>query len=140
MADVVRKITVEIDYIEAVLNDLVLAMNREEWTIVELLAIGACLQSVYNGVENILKQMCIDHRIEIPSSVSWHKDLLELAMEKTFISERLRDDLYEYMSFRHFFVHNYGFKLKREIIEDLATNIRTVWRNFLCAVRSLYDI
>lgn len=43
-------------------------------------AIGTFLHNVYNGIENILKQIINAKDVEIPRSDTWHKDLLNLSV------------------------------------------------------------
>jgi uncharacterized protein YutE (UPF0331/DUF86 family) len=47
------------------------------------------------------------------------------------ISEKTCDDLYKYLTFRHFFIHTYGFMLEEVYIEDLMNDIPDVWSRFL---------
>ena len=90
--------------------------------------------NIYNGIENILKQILLERSIEIPQSDSWHKDLLNLSASMGIISEKLSDELYAYLTFRHFFVHAYGFMLDEDQLEDLAINIPDVWAKFLSGI------
>lgn len=116
-------------------------MNRKRRTVVELLAMGACLHSFYNGIENILKQILHDQRINFfISSHSWHKDLLDLSKGNTIITKKLQNDLYEYMTFRHFFVHAYGLMLKEEKMSHLVKNIDKVWKSFKRSIKKQYNI
>src|SRR3989304_4446509 len=71
---------------------------------------------------------------EIPKSDTWHKDLLNLSVSLGIIPEKLSDDLYEYLTFRHFFVHAYGFMLEEAHLENLANNITNVWLQFLSVI------
>ncbi|MFZ3384513.1 MAG: hypothetical protein WA144_11370, partial [Candidatus Methanoperedens sp.] len=68
---------------------------------------------------------------EVPRSTSWHKDMLNRAISMRIISEKLSDELYEYMTFRHFFVHAYGFMLDEARLVELADRIPEVWSQFL---------
>ena len=78
-----------------------------------------------------VKRIILSKSIEIPSSATWHKDRLILASSIGAISETLSDDLHEFLSFRHYFVHAYGFMLEEAYLEDLVTNIPNVWEQFL---------
>ena len=44
---------------------------------VEVSALGAMLQSFYNGIESIFKRVALDVDHESPGGASWHSDLLE---------------------------------------------------------------
>lgn len=134
MVDLPRKIAAERENVETALANLSQAMDRPEKTVVELAAMGAFLHSIYNGIENILKQALIARDIRIPSSPIWHKELLDTSVSHGVISQMLADELYEYLTFRHFFVHAYGFMLEEDHLRDLAKDIPSVWSSFLSAV------
>jgi uncharacterized protein YutE (UPF0331/DUF86 family) len=105
-------------------------MGREGRSVVELAAIGTFLHNVYNGIENILKQILAERGVEVPRSASWHKDLLARSASEGIISEGLAGELYRYLTFRHFFVHGYGFLLEAPHVEGLANGIYKVWARF----------
>ena len=134
MADLPRTILAEKQNVEATLDALGQALARPEMSVVELTAIGAFLQSIYNGVENILKQALRSRGIEPPRSDAWHKDLLERSVEAGLVSVGLADELYDYMSFRHFFVHGYGIMLTESPLQDLASRLPEVWARFMTEV------
>lgn len=95
------------------------------------------LHNIYNGIENILKRVVAAKNIEIPASVTWHKDLLNLSLSMGIISEKTCDDLYKYLTFRHFFIHAYGFMLEEVYMEDLVNDIPEVWSRFMKEVEDL---
>jgi uncharacterized protein YutE (UPF0331/DUF86 family) len=131
MGNLSRQILAEKENVEIALSNLKETMAREEKSVVELAAIGTFLHNIYNGIENILKQILKTKDVEIPISDTWHKDLLNLSVSLGIISERLSDELYEYLTFRHFFVHAYGFMLEESSLEDLANNIPEIWLRFV---------
>lgn len=131
-----EQILVEKDNVEMTLNNLREAMMREEKSTIEMAAIGAFLQNIYNGIENILKQMIYLKSIQVPRSESWHKELLELSVSHGIISGKMSEQLYEYLTFRHFFIHSYGFMLEEKHLEGLATNIQHVWLQFISEILS----
>ena len=105
MVDLARRIAAEKENVERALDNLKVAMGRKERSTVELAAIATFLHNTYNGIENILKQGLKAKGVEIPKSETSHKDLLDLSMSNGIIPENLSDQLYEYLTFRHFFVH-----------------------------------
>lgn len=135
MVDLTRKIAAEKENVEKALDNLKNAMGRKERSTVELAAIATFLHNIYNGIENILKQVLKSRGNEIPKSETSHKDLLDLSVSNGIIPEKLSDQLYEYLTFRHFFVHAYGFMLEEIHLEDLANNIPDVWLQFLLAIQ-----
>lgn len=74
---------------ERTLNNLKEAIARSEKSIIELSAIATFLHSIYNGIENILKQLLRSKNVKIPKSEIWHKDLLNLSVSLRIISEEL---------------------------------------------------
>ena len=134
MVDITRQVAAEKENVEKALVNLRDAMGRREKSVVELAAIATFLHNIYNGIENILKQVLRAKGTEIPKSDTWHKDLLNLSVSLGIIPEKLSDDLYEYLTFRHFFVHAYGFMLEEAHLENLANNITNVWLQFLSVI------
>lgn len=134
MGNLSRQVLAEKEHVEITLSNLGEAMARKEKSVVELAAIGTFLHNIYNGMENILKQILKAKELEIPNSDSWHKDMLNLAASLGIVSERLSDKLYEYLTFRHFFVHAYGFMLNEAHLEDLANTIPEIWSQFLLEI------
>ena len=134
-----RQILAEKENVDIALDNLKNAMARTDKSIIELAAIGTFLHNIYNGIENILKQILYAKSVDIPKSDTWHKDLLNLSVSIGVISEDLSDKLYEYLSFRHFFVHSYGFMLVEFHLEDLANNIPDIWSQFLLEIQNLLN-
>ncbi len=130
--DKLRKhIRAEGENVEIALDNLKQTIEREEKTVIELAAIGTFLHNIYNGVENILKQIIVAKGSELPMSDTWHKDLLNLSVFMGIVSEELSDELYRYLTFRHFFVHAYGFMIEETHLEDLVNDIPEIWSQFL---------
>ena len=99
---------------------------------VELAAMGAVLQSFYNGIEGMF--LLISKQIDgnVPTDPSWHQALLNRMTETTadrnaLISSETADQLAMYMKFRHFFRHSYSFMLDWERLEQLVTDLMSVW-------------
>ncbi|MHC4168431.1 MAG: ribonuclease toxin HepT-like protein [Planctomycetota bacterium] len=139
MVDLPRRIAAEKQNVRRALDNLRDAMERDARSTVELAAIATFLHNVYNGIENILKQILKAKGAEIPRSETSHKDLLSLALSSDIITEKLSDRLYEYLTFRHFFVHAYGFMLEEKHLDDLANGITDVWLEFLAAIENQAD-
>jgi len=137
MANLPKEILAEKENVEKALNNLTDAIARPEKSIIELSAMAAFLHNIYNGIENILKQVLKIKDIKLPKSETWHKDLLNASVSLGIISERLSDELFEYLTFRHFFVHAYGFMLDEAQLEDLSNNIYKVWSQFLLEIENI---
>ncbi len=135
MDDLPEKIEAEKQNIEKVLADLMMVCSNKERDIVQLAAMATFLHNIYNGIESILKQMLKSKGIQIPKTQTWHKDLLELSVSQGIISEQLSDELYEYLTFRHFFIHSYGFMLEDANLKLLTEHIPEVWSRFLSSIK-----
>ena len=136
MAKLPRQIIAEKQNVDAAMDNLREAMARTRKSAVELAATAAFLHNIYNGIENILKHTVRLKNLEIPKSDSWHKELLNLSAAHGIISEQLSDELYEYLTFRHFFIHSYGFMLEQSHLDGLAANIEGIWTRFMSEISS----
>jgi len=101
---------------------------------VETAALGLFLHSFYNGIENILKFIIKEKHGMLPSGNKWHKELLDLCFiinngQKALFSEKLKDELDDYLSFRHFIRNTYSFKIKWERMEHLILTVDTNWND-----------
>ena len=136
MGEISRQILAEKQNVEQAIENLNKAMAITNKSTIELAAIGTFLHNIYNGIENILKQIVRLKNFNITKSESWHKELLNLSVSKGIVSEELSDQLYEYLTFRHFFIHSYGFMLEEKHLEGLATNIHDIWLRFMSEISS----
>ena len=108
MDKLIQEISIEKEYIEQTINFLNIALEKPKKSVIELSAMASFLHHAYTGMENILKRILSFRQIDIPRTLSSHKDLLTLAVDKYIISQKLSDKLDKYRGFRHFFVHSYG--------------------------------
>lgn len=131
MDELTEQILAEKENVDIALHNLGTAMARTEKTVIELAAIATFLHNIYNGIENIIKQILISKDIMVPKSDKWHKDLLNKSLSSGIISEELSNKLYKYLTFRHFFVHAYGFMLEEKQLGSLANDIPEIWQQFL---------
>jgi hypothetical protein len=138
LASLPKEILAEEQNVAGALALLKEAMSRTQRTGVELTAMATCMHNVYNGVENILKQVLRQQNVTLPPSPTWHKDLLNHAISTHVVSADLGILLFDYLGFRHFFVHAYGFKLDAEQISDLAQDIQSVWDRFTREVAAFF--
>lgn len=130
------KILFEISQIERLLKDsepLLKICKSRVPDFIEISAAAMILHSFYNGIENILRLITKHYDGKLPNSTKWHLDLLD----KAFVSDENRKQLFptdvqrpleEYMKFRHFVRHAYGFQLEWEMMEDLTNGIENIWK------------
>lgn len=105
-------------------------MKRDKKSVIELSATATFLHNFYNGVENILKQSLKAIDIDVPKSARWHNELLKISASNRIISDGMSDKLFEYLTFRHFFVHGYGFMPEEEPLEELTDGVFEIWDRF----------
>jgi len=97
--------------------DELLATKADPPTWVELYAIAGMSHEFYNGIERIFERIVVNLGEELPRGAVWHADLLNqiaTAQEGNrppVIDGPLHARLTEYMKFRHFFRHAYGYTL-----------------------------
>jgi len=96
----------------------------------EIAGVAALLHNIYNGIENILKQVFQAKIFPIPQGESWHRDLLLAAAKKKIISDLMLTKLKPYLAFRHFFSHAYALDLFPERMEPLAREALSLFREF----------
>ncbi len=130
MASVKEKVYAEMENITTVLSELEKVKDKPHKEMVVLVGIGAYLQNVYTGMENILKQLLLHKDISLPITPTWHKDLLNLSVEHNFITKETADKMGKYLLFRHFFVHAYGFLLDEAKLKPLMNNVSGVYSEF----------
>jgi hypothetical protein len=128
MADIKKQIAAEEENINLALDNLKKVIKTRKRIVIELAAMGTFLSNIYNGIENILKQVLKAKNKKIPASQNWHKDLIRLSTECDIISKDLSNRLYNYLGFRHFFIHGYEFNLKWKEMKSLVENIDVLWR------------
>lgn len=93
MADLSQKIRAELENIDEIFNEMPAHLALPSLSTLELAGVAALLQNFYNGVENILKQIFASQKISVPEGQSWHKDLLEKAVNEGVISEKCKSHL-----------------------------------------------
>jgi uncharacterized protein YutE (UPF0331/DUF86 family) len=140
MAQLRERVLAERENVELALANLGQAMARTDRTVVELTAAASFVSSAYSGIENILKQVLAARSIEIPRSGAWHQELLKRSVAEKVVSNELAEELKEYLGFRHFFVHGYGFMVTEEPLLELVSHLPEVWARFIAEVdRALGD-
>jgi uncharacterized protein YutE (UPF0331/DUF86 family) len=113
MAKVRERVEAELENIERVVAELPADDALPNLSSLELAGVAALVQNLYNGIENILKQLVIARGEKLPDGSSWHRDLLNIATSKDIISESTAKELIRYLAFRHFFSHGYTFDLDK---------------------------
>lgn len=132
-----KEIEFELDEIENLFDlykEELFELNHEP-NQVELTALASVLHSFYCGIEKIF--LSIAKRIDkkIPHDLNWHKTLLFQMMKKNefrgaVISDKTKEELSDYLAFRHLYRHSYSSRLKWREMKDLVTSIQQTWKKF----------
>ncbi|MFH0790359.1 MAG: hypothetical protein V2A64_01870 [Candidatus Omnitrophota bacterium] len=139
MADLQRRIAVEIYNIAMALDEINKIKDKENKTKIELAGIATFLHNLYSGIENILKQILSEKNISIAKTEFWHKALLEASVENQIISPEFKNSLSDYLAFRHFFVHSYGFMLDEHRLLSLAVNASNIFSEFKKNIKEYFS-
>ena len=130
------KVLFEISQIEKLLNDskpLFDLCKIKKPDFIEMSAAAMVLHSFYNGIENIMILIFKFYDEQLPNSSKWHIEILDKAFapenkRKRIFCDEIKDTMEEYMKFRHFVRHVYGFKLEWERMECLINGIDNFWK------------
>lgn len=140
---VIREIEFEFEEIDTLMDlykEELFELDREP-NLVELTALAGVLHSFYSGIERIF--LIIAKKIDknLPHDLNWHKTLL-LQMTKdnehrqAVIPGKTKEELSEYLVFRHFYRHSYSFRLKWKEMKDLVIPIQQNWKKFKSEISS----
>ena len=122
----------ELENLEKVVEEMesLLALKKTGFTVIELSAAATFLHNFYNGVENIFKRIFKYMNFQYIQSDTWHKDMLNMSLEYKIINENLFNRLYDYLMFRHMFIHSYSFQIEWEKLKPLVLNLGRIYDDF----------
>ena len=120
----------QIDLVASKIKEII--GTGEDVTDIKKAALAAYLMNFYNGIENIMKRCAKVYYNRMPRGADWHKELLLKTCagnggKHTLFSKDTAYRLYDYLTFRHVFIHGYGFKLKWEEMKTLADSTQALW-------------
>jgi hypothetical protein len=132
---ITQKIQFEIDQIDELINassPLLDLCRIREPDFVEKCGIAMILQSFYNGIEKIVLLIAKNKDLNLPNGIKWHKELFDNAFQGTknrtpIFRDELNELLNDYLQFRHFARHSYGFQLKWEKMKNILFDMNSVW-------------
>ncbi|GAB6090724.1 ribonuclease toxin HepT-like protein [Spirochaeta dissipatitropha] len=92
--------------------ELIIKKN-ETFGIDELELRGAAftLTAIYNGIEKLFLHLLNKKNVDLEASHDWHTTLIRKAEENNIINSGIKDDLLQYLSFRHFIRPAYSFEI-----------------------------
>lgn len=116
---------------------------------IELMGFAGYVHGFYTGVESIFERLAVGLGEGLPRGEYWHVDLLNQMADSqegqrpAVIDERLRAQLREYLRFRHFFRHAYGYQIEwsqlRPLVErmgDVLATLRSQIRTFMLTLEA----
>ena len=108
-------------------------LSKEKLDYFNISGFGYLLHNFYNGIENIMKRAAKEYYGKMPNGDIWHKQLLQLSSvtngkKAALFTKNIVDELYNYLSFRHVFIHGYGFTLSWDKMKILADNVDELWQ------------
>ena len=125
--------------------DEVLASCAKPPTRTELRAVASMLHEFYNDVERMFERMAVGLGEGVPQGSNWHVDLLaQMATTReearpAVIDEALRARLKDYLDFRHFFRHAYGYTLEWSQLRWKAESLSEMLRMLRDQVRRFFE-
>ena len=99
---------------------------------IEASAAGSFLQSFYNGIESIVLLIFKTIKEEIPNDIHWHRKLFEKTFETNekrtaIFQNNYKEQFIEYLSFRHYFRHSYGYEIDVVRLKPLINDVEKLW-------------
>ncbi|GEM_PF-223332 len=146
--DLREEINGELELMNATVNELLSLKNDAQQrvlTVRELTATATFLAQFYNGVENILKRICMFYNVPIPNSGQWHTKLFKQFCHPPqpplplLLDQILANDLSPYRRFRHVAVHGYGVQLDWTRMETGVAQTEQVFIRFKSKVLSYLE-
>jgi len=101
---------------------------------IEASAAGSFLQSFYNGNESIILLIFKALNENIPNDLQWHKKIFEITFENNekrtaIFRNEYKEHFAEYLSFRHYFRHSYGYEIDWGRLKPLINGVEKLWLN-----------
>lgn len=137
----------ELQHLERLLTeygDLLRDLPSEVPGLVDRTALGAVLQSFYQGVEAIFQRIAKRIDEKMPSSSDWHRQLLNQMGSATdrrpaVVSTELANQLDPYLGFRHLARHTYPFLLNWNRMRGLVNDLDAVLPAFRQEIQVFMD-
>ncbi len=143
----------EFEGLERLENEMTEVLKHPVPSFLETRAAGSILHDFYSGIEKIFRRIASKIDRDMPTGDDWHTDLLKRmsipvdGIRPAVINEKLKEQLGEYLRFRHLFRNIYGFELKWERCKALGTTMSEILKlfkseikDFLIFIDSIKDI
>lgn len=99
MANLGVRISAELENIEQVLKRFPPSNKIDKLSELELAGVATLLHNFYNGIENIIKQIARQKGLAVPQGQTWHRDLLDLALNNKIVHQTTGKYLKQYLAF-----------------------------------------
>jgi len=137
----------ELEQIARLMSDyreLLTVPNAHDPGLIDRTALGAVLQSFYNGVEAIFQTIAKRVDQDMPAGADWHRQLwMQMAQATSvrppLITPAMADQLEPYLGFRHLARHTYSFTLEWSRMRDLVRDLASVWERFRADLQAFLD-
>jgi len=125
-------------------SELLAMADDKEPELIARTALGAVLQSFYNGVESIFQIVAKRIDEDVPVGADWHRRLLAQMARVTsarppLITSVTADHLEAYLGFRHLARHTYSFTLDWTRMAGLVRDLASVWAEFRADIQAFLD-
>ena len=140
MASLRERIEAEFEAVEDILGVLPRPDHLAGLSVLELAGVAALLHNLYNGIENILKQVFIAKSIPVPDGPAWHRDLLKVALERAILSETTIEPLKRFFAFSQFFSRGNALDFDPKRMEPLVAEAATAFDAAKEEIDSLLDV
>lgn len=104
---------------------------------IEIRGAALSLASLYNGMEQILKQIVLQRGESLSDTPNWHNALLQKSATLHLISEDTIREMKGFLSFRHFVRHAYSFEINPNAINAILDAAPGLVEQFIAEIQSL---
>jgi hypothetical protein len=137
--DLIEIIDIEYENLEKIIQEINMItkdLKDNEPTLTEKTALAHYLMSVYNGIENLLKNICKYYNIPIPKGEFFHIELFKLFCSPRtdilpeLISEDIKSEMQELRKFRHIARQGYAFNFEWNRMKEGVFSVRFIFQKF----------
>jgi hypothetical protein len=137
--DLVEIIEVECENLEKIISEINRvndSIKDNEPNLMEKTALAHYLMSVYNGFENLMKNLCKFHGVLLPNGEFFHVELFKLfcfpqtSELPVLISENIKSGMQELRKFRHIARQGYAFNFEWSRMKEGVNTIDSIYKIF----------
>lgn len=134
----------ELQDLEKLGDEMSVVLRHPNPSFLETRAAGSILHDFYSGIEKIFRRIASRIDRDVPLGEEWHTELLKRMVlpidhiRPHVISEKLKEQLGEYLRFRHLFRNIYGFELRWERCKALGMSMTEVLEIFKGEIKDFF--